>query len=147
MRAAQLATTFAVAAFFAGCFPYLQTWRPALRGTVVDNASHPVASVRVETCTASHWEDSTTTCKRPGHAEADADGRFALEKSSAWDWCCLGEAPRPETLVIACGAGGDVFLTRTRTLADSEDVVLRLVLPTDTEASADVAFARQVCSR
>ena len=91
------------------CFPYRETWRPAVDGVVVDGTGTPAPSVRIVACTQTHWSPE---CKFRGGTTTDANGRFHFSVVKQWDWCCLGEAPRPSTTFAACaeGRGGLAFV-------------------------------------
>jgi hypothetical protein len=84
------------------CFPYRETYRPAVDGVVVDGDGAPAAAVRIEACSRTHWSPE---CKFRGRATADALGRFHFSAIKKWDWCCFGEAPLPSTTFAACGDG------------------------------------------
>ena len=125
MRCVARLLAIAPALVAAGCFPYHQTYRPAIAGVVVDRARRPVPGAEVVACTTDGWE-AAVGCPRRGEAWTGPDGRFQLAAVRELEWCCFGEAPLPKTLVTACanddsrrrlvappsglGAGGDLIL-------------------------------------
>jgi hypothetical protein len=94
------ATMFAIASV-GGCFPYRETVRPDIRGQVTNTAGAPVPKAVVVACSR-RWFSSAETCDAPTRTVADDDGRFVLDEVGALDWCCLGEAPRWQSRVVAC---------------------------------------------
>lgn len=84
-----------------GCFPYRETVRPDIRGQVKNTAGVPVPKAVVVACSR-RWFSSADTCDAPTRTVADDDGRFVLDEVGALDWCCLGEAPRWQSRVVAC---------------------------------------------
>ena len=96
----------------AGCFPYRELYRPDIDGAVVDRDSRPVAGVEVKTCSYSRWQRPTIDCPRQASSTTDLDGGFHFDRLKEWEWCCLGEAPMPQTEVFVCtpdgGAGATV---------------------------------------
>jgi len=112
-----------------GCFPYHQTWRPALRGIVVDQAHRPVPGAQVVSCTFDHWE-SHEGCPRKAETYAGGDGRYALPELKALEWCCFGEAPGPTTLLTACAKADDGRALRApSTGAKTEDQQIEVKPP------------------
>jgi hypothetical protein len=89
-----------------GCFPYRETYRHAIDGVVVNEAGAPLAKVRVESCSATHWDHH---CKYRGNTTTDGSGRFHFGVIKEWDWCCWGEAPLPYTVYAACAPEGGVL--------------------------------------
>ena len=99
-----------------GCFPYAQTYRPALRGVIVDQAQHPVPGAQVVTCTAERWA-GLSGCPRFAETYAGSDGRYALPELKEMEWCCFGEAPRPMTIITACAKSEDGRVIRAPSVA------------------------------
>ena len=99
--ARRLVATMLAVASFGGCFPYRETVRPDIRGQVKDTAGAPVPKAVVVACSR-RWFSSAETCDAPTRTVADDDGRFVLDEVGAFDWCCLGEAPRWQSRVVAC---------------------------------------------
>ena len=100
----------------AGCFPYHETYRPALTGVVLDSAQHPVPGAQVVACTVDNWAGwPDGACPRRGATTTGPDGRFQLPAVREVEWCCLGEAPLPLTRVAACArdAAGRPLVTPT----------------------------------
>ncbi len=86
----------------AGCFPYRQVYRRAFSGVVVDGAGQPVSGAAVVACSVNGWGEKPATCPRWAARRTDEAGRFSLPRYREWEWCCLGEAPRPATFVSVC---------------------------------------------
>jgi hypothetical protein len=89
-----------------GCFPYRETYRPAMTGVVLrDGAAVPGAAV--VSCSGSHWY-RMPGCLRRAIARSDATGRFSFERLTAWEWRWLGdsEGPQPLTEIAACVEDG-----------------------------------------
>src|SRR5262245_15366404 len=84
----------------AGCFPYREVYRPAYGGVVQDPDGKPVPGARVISCSASKWTGLGSGCPRRGERVSDGAGRFAFGAVRQWEWCCLGEAPQPFTVVV-----------------------------------------------
>ncbi len=107
-----LTTSFAVSysilllTMASGCFPYNETYRPAAEGQVVDSEGQPLGGVTVRACSASKWIGLQGGCPREVTATTDVHGRFAFETHQEREWCCLGEAPLPFTVIAACGSEG-----------------------------------------
>jgi hypothetical protein len=94
---------FCVLLVIAACFPYRELYRPDLHGRVVDEAGAPVAGMTVTSCAYTHWSKPPPgTCPRSAETVTDGDGGFAFPAQREWEWCCLGEAPLPQTEVYAC---------------------------------------------
>lgn len=89
-----------------GCFPYRETYRPMITGVVVDETGAPVAGAPVETCSETRWLGIHGDCPRRFTTVTAADGTFAVPPTKEVDWCCLGEAPTPITIVSVCLADG-----------------------------------------
>ena len=106
--------------FSMGCFPYREKYRPEIDSIVVDTAGKPLAGVRVETCSATHWNPA---CRYHASGTTDSQGHFHLAGRKEWEWCCLGEAPLPFTIVAACGAG-QVASTRVTGARAASQLVL-----------------------
>jgi hypothetical protein len=68
---------------------------------VVDQAARPVPGAQVVTCTADRWA-GLSGCPRQAETTAGPDGRYTLPELKEREWCCLGEAPRPMTIITAC---------------------------------------------
>lgn len=85
-----------------GCFPYRETYRPMINGAVVDETGAPVAGAPVETCSQTRWRPLDGECPRRFTTVTAADGTFAVPLTKETDWCCLGEAPTPITIVSVC---------------------------------------------
>jgi hypothetical protein len=118
----------------AGCFPYREVYRPALDGVVVDAAGSPVSNIRVEACSATHWDPR---CRYHANATTSADGRFHFSNQTEWDWCCFGEAPLPHTTLAACGSDGKIVMSEV-----SASQPPRLVLG---QGGAVAEWAKQAC--
>jgi len=84
------------------CFPYRETYRPMITGVVIDEAGAPVAGAPVETCSETRWVPLKGDCPRRFTTVTAADGSFAVPLIKEVDWCCLGEAPTPITIVSVC---------------------------------------------
>jgi hypothetical protein len=121
----------------AGCFPYRETYRPTLDGVVTDERGAPAAGVRVESCSATHWDPR---CRYRANTSSDAQGRFHFTQEKEWTWCCFGEAPLPHTLFAACGSDGRVGFGRVESRAPPEP--LKLVLG---RTPADSNWGKQAC--
>jgi len=123
-----------LAALFAGCFPYRETYRPVVDGVVVDAEGRPQRDLRVEACSATHWNHA---CRYRASTTTSADGRFHLDEKREWDWCCLGEAPLPYTVIAACSPDGRIAEGRV----SGRSAEARMVLTTT--PSED--FAKKTC--
>lgn len=97
-----------VATAVTGCFPYKETYRPAIDGRVVDAKGDPVAGAPVETCSASRWVGLADGCPRKATTVSAADGSFSVPELKEGEWCCLGEAPLPFTVVSVCMPDGRI---------------------------------------
>jgi hypothetical protein len=128
-----------LATLCAGCFPYRETYRPEFDGLVVNAAGAPAAGVRVESCSATHWD---SRCRYRANTTSGADGRFHFTKKVEWDWCCLGEAPMPYTIVAACGPDGRVASSRVYGKGPPEPVRMMLAAPPPGEE-----WARRACAQ
>jgi len=104
----ELLPTLFCAFLFGGCFPYRQVYRPQSHGVVLNTNGTPAAGERVIACSESKWIGFQQTCARKGTAVTDNQGRFAFPELREWDWCCLGEAPLPLTVVLTCGNDGSI---------------------------------------
>ncbi len=87
-----------------GCFPYKQVYRSLITGVVVDEMGSSISGADVMVCTIDRRGQSMASCPRQATAKANADGRFQLPEHAEWNWCCLGEAPRPATFLAACAS-------------------------------------------
>ena len=122
---------------FAGCFPYRQVYRPAFDGLVLDGAGRPAAHVPVEACSATHWNHA---CRYHANTVTDDAGRFHFSEKKEWDWCCLGEAPLPYTVIAACAPDG--HLASGRVYGRPEEPYQMVLAATTTEE-----WARRACAR
>jgi hypothetical protein len=93
--------------FMMGCFPYRETYRPAMTGIVRNLGGDPVAGAQVLSCSETHWQ-TMSGCPRRATMRTGADGAFHFDRYTEWDWCCLGEAPLPHTVVVACTHDGNL---------------------------------------
>jgi len=92
----------ACAVAMGGCFPYRETYRPMITGVAVDETGAPVAGAPVETCSETRWRPLDGDCPRRFTTVTAADGTFAVPLTKETDWCCLGEAPTPITIMSVC---------------------------------------------
>ncbi len=123
--------------FCAGCFPYRETYRPAIDGVVVDGAGKAAANLRVESCSATHWNSK---CRYHASTTTDGEGRFHFTQIKEWDWCCLGEAPMPYTVFAACAADGSLASGRVYgPTAESYQLTLA--------ARSDDEWAKHACAK
>jgi hypothetical protein len=93
----------------AGCFPYREVYRPAMSGAVFDEGGTPIEGAQVVSCSETHWQ-RMSGCPRSATMRTTSDGAFHFERLTEWDWCCLGEAPLPHTVVVACSPDGRLAL-------------------------------------
>jgi hypothetical protein len=126
---------FTIALTASGCFPYRQWYRDPISGVVIDKNNQPVAGAAVVACTTDGWH-SVAGCPRKAAAQTDKDGRFHLSPLKEWEWCCFGEAPRPQTYLAACAHDSAGRLTSSpRVIVGRQpDSELRLSLSGEAES-------------
>ena len=105
-----------------GCVPYRQLYRPPVQGRVVDQSGRSVSGATVEACTFDGWQ-AETGCPRSAMTRSDAQGVFQFQERWEWDWCCLGEAPRPWTRLRAWTPTGR---TGTATVTHAAEIRIEL---------------------
>jgi hypothetical protein len=115
-----------------GCFPYRQTYRPAMAGVVVGEGGRPEPDAEVLVCTTTHWRELSQPCLYHQRTRSDAAGGFAVTEHREWEWCCLGEAPLPYSIVFGCARDGRVAVDA---VGEQTPPPLRLVL---SQSAADV---------
>jgi hypothetical protein len=116
------------------CFPYRQTYRPQSSGVVLHADGTPAPNERVIACSESRWIGLGRGCARKESTTTDFEGRFQFDMVREWEWCCMGEAPLPLSVFLACGRDG-TMAGAILSESDSEEASkLRLVLgePSDT---------------
>ena len=53
--------------FATSCFPYRETYRPAMTGVVSDSSGAPVAGAQVLSCSETHWQQMSGCPRRAGY--------------------------------------------------------------------------------
>jgi hypothetical protein len=128
-----------------GCFPYRQQYRPKVAGTVTDLEGAAVEAT-VVSCSMSKWSGLSAGCQRKSIETTDAGGAFAFKELKEWDWCCLGEAPMPFTIIVACAPGVGVGVTRVGGEGQGGSVEVKVSSKPVSASNADAVFAQDVCA-
>jgi|GEM_PF-5434043 len=103
-----------------------------MSGVVVDPNGQPVKGAMVLACTINgRTGESFNKCPRLAKTRTDSAGRFQFGRYAEWEWCCLGEAPLPLTVLAACA-----YDARGEFLAAPEKNV---DLPASTESRIELA--------
>jgi len=128
-----------------GCFPYRQQYRPKVAGIVTD-VTGTALQATVVSCSMTRWSGLSAGCQRKSVETTDAKGAFAFKELKEWDWCCLGEAPMPFTIIVACARDGGVGVTRVGGEGKGGSVEVKVSSQPVSASNADAVFAQDVCA-